>query len=118
MPGVLDALGFYMNTSLPLHSYNKTDTVGGEDEEYFDDFKNLSSNNEMPVKITNMVISYASFINGIQVTYMTSIAEETSTTLTHGTLAQQNYLGHSDLAVLDFDADEWITRVDVSSRCS
>ena len=113
---VLDALGFYMNTSLPLHSYNKTDIVGGEDGDDFDDFKNLSSNNELPVKITNMVISYASFINGIQVTYMTSIAEETSTTLTHGTFARQNYLGHSDLAVLDFDTDEWITRVDISSR--
>ena len=113
---VLDALGFYMITSLSLLSYNKTDGIGGEDGEYFDDFKNLSSNNETPVKITNMVINYASFINGIQVTYMTSMPEGTSTTLTHGTLARQNYLGHSDSAVLDFDADEWITRVDISSR--
>ena len=115
---VLDSLGFYMNTSLPLHTYNKTDLVGGEDGEYFDDFESLLSNGsaEIPLKITNMVISYGSFINGIQVTYMTSMAEGTSITLTHGTLDRQNYLGHSDLAVLEFEADEWVTRINISSR--
>ena len=101
--------------SLPLNSYQKTDLTGGDLGTDFDDFKNLSSNNEKPVKITSMVIcSSANFINAIRVTYLTS--KGTSTTLTHGTLVRENWLEHSNFALLDFNTNEWITRVDISYR--
>ena len=110
---VLDAIGFYINTSLPLSSYNKTNLLGGEGGSDFDDLKNLSSRNEKPLKITNMVINYNKFINGIEVTYM--VCSGKSATVTHGTLASDNWMGRNSFAFLDFEADEWITRVDVSA---
>ena len=74
-------------------------------------------NNEKPVKITSMVVSSsANFINTIRVTYLTS--KGTSTSITHGILAQENLLGRSNFALLNFDTDEWITRVNISSRPS
>ena len=48
---VLNAVGFYMNASLPLSSYNKTDLFAGANGGIdFDDFKNLSSKNVTPIK--------------------------------------------------------------------
>ena len=105
---VLDSIGFYINTSaVPLTSYQKTDLVGGEGGSEFDDFKILASKNEKPLKITNMIINYGSLIIGIQVTYMVSNGGITTTT--HGFLNSQG-------AILDFDADEWITKVDISKK--
>ena len=114
---VLDAVGFYMNTSVPFISYKKTDLIGGIGGDNFDDFVILATKNEKPLKITNMIINYGSlsaFINGIQVTYM--VSKEATTTATHGTLVPDNSQGHNYFAILDFDADEWITKVDISSR--
>ena len=84
---LLDAVGFYINTaSLPLTSYRKTNIIGGKTGNDFDDFKILASNEGKPLKITNMVVSYASFVVGIQVTYLMSINGGTTTTVTHGTI--------------------------------
>ena len=111
---VLDSIGFYINTSaMPLTFYQKTDLIGGEFGSEFDDFKLLTSKNEKPLKITNMIINYNPFINGIQATYM--VSNGSTTTITHGNL-EQNFQGSNDFAVLDFDVDEWITRVNISSK--
>ena len=113
---VFDALGFYIDTNLPLNSYKKTDRFGevGLTSLYFDDFEILSSRNAgKPLKITNMVISYASYIVGIQVTFLTS--NGTSITLAHGYITREYWIDDSTaLAKIDFDADEWITEVDIS----
>ena len=103
---VLDAIGFYIDPSLPLNFYNKT-VVGGEGGNDFDDFKNLSSRNEKPLKITNMVINHNKMINGIQVTYM--VCSGASISITHGTIAVDS------LSFLDFEADEWITKVNTTT---
>ena len=113
---VLYAVGFYIDTSLPLNSYQKTDRFGevGLASFYFDDFEILSSRNAgKPRKITNMVISYASHIVGIQVTFLTS--NGTSITLPHGSITRAYWIDDSAaLAKITFDADEWITKVDIS----
>ena len=112
---VLDAIGFYVNASLPLSSYNKTPLFAGSDSGIdFDDFKNISSKNETPVKITNIVINNNKVINGIKVTYM--VSSGASVTITHGTLklVTDYTLGQRSLSFLDFEADEWITKVNVT----
>ena len=107
---VLNALGFYINASLPLSTYNKTSLfAGAEGGIEFDDFRNLLSRNVTPIKITNMIINRNKVINGIKVTYMVSRGPPIN--ITHGTLAANNTSGHSSLSILDFEADEWITEV-------
>ena len=108
------AVGFYIDTSLPLNSYRKTNLFGGVGPLRFDDFEILSSRNAgKPLKITNMVISYASYIVGFQVTFLTS--NGTSITLPHGSITRAYWIDDSAaLAKIDFDADDWITEVDIS----
>lgn len=67
---LLDAIGFHTNHDAPLDSYEKTDLIGGSDESAFDDFILLSNDEVQIVKIKSIIISYAVFINGIQVTYL------------------------------------------------
>ena len=113
----LDAIGFYVNPAVPLSSYQKTNLIGGRaGTDSFDDFELFASKNEKPFKITNMVISHGVYINAIQVTYLTS--NGASITLTHGTLNTDNWLGNKYFDVLNFDADEWITKVNISPRFS
>lgn len=99
---VLNALGFYM---LPFSAYNKTALFSGTDGGIvFDDFKNLSSRNETPIKITNMVINHNNkLISGIRVTYMVSRGAHIN--ITHGALAAIN------TTVINLEANEWITEV-------
>ena len=108
---VLDALGLYIDpnpvVAAPTALYKKTDLVGGEGGDGFDDF--LLSN-EKPFKITKILINYGSVINGIQVTYL--LPSGAISTVLHGVLSQDNFQYDG---ILDFDKDEWITRVDISS---
>lgn len=115
---VLDSIGFYINTNLPLSYYWKTNTTGGPrpGTNQFDDFELIAAKGEKPLKITNMVISHGVYINAIQVTYLTSTGVPIS--LTHGTLNTQNWLTNKYFDVLDFDNDEWITSVNISPRYS
>ena len=65
-----------LHTALPPYSYNKTELVGGDSGDSFDD---VLSGSEQPSKITNMIIDYKIsggpgidfdyVVNGIQVTY-------------------------------------------------
>ena len=113
---VLDSVGFYINANVPVSSYQKTDLIGGKGGTGFDDFELFASKDEKPLKITNMVISHGVYINAFQVTYLTTTGESIS--FLHGTLNTQNWLGNKYFDVLDFDADEWITRVNISPRYS
>ena len=70
----------------------------------------MNPDSEMPSKITNMIINYGSAINGVQVTYL--LPSGASSTVLHGVLSRDNWQYDG---ILDFDDDEWITRVDVSS---
>ena len=99
---VLNALGFYM---LPFSGYNKTALFSGTDGGIvFDDFKNLSSRNETPIKITNMVINHNNkLISGIEVTYMVSRGAHIN--VTHGAPVAINTSG------INLETDEWITEV-------
>ena len=116
---LLDSVGFYVNSAnLPLSSYRKTNITGGNrpGTDQFDDFEIIASKGEKPLKITSMVISHGVYINAFQVTYLTSTGVPIS--LLHGTLNTQNWLGNKYFDVLDFDDDEWITRVNISPRYS
>ena len=110
----MDAIGFYIDPSLPLNFYKKTDlfVTGRTDGTDFDDFKNLTSRNEKPFKITNMIINQDKYIYSIQVTYM--VCSGATVSITHGTLAVDNHVLGS-LSLLDFEADEWITKVDIQT---
>lgn len=113
----LDAIGFYVNANVPSKSYQKTNLTGGRaGTDSFDDFELIASKTETPFKITSMVISHGVYINAIQVTYLTS--NGASLTLTHGTLNNKNWLGNKYFDVLNFDDDEWITKVNISPRFS
>ena len=106
---VLDAIGLYINPNpASTTSYKQTNPIGGGGGDGFDDF--LSDTGEKPFKITNMLINYGSAINGIQVTYRSPSGA--SSTLLHGVLSRDNWQYDG---VLDFDEDEWITRVNISS---
>ena len=107
---VLDALGLYVESNpvaTPTTSYKKTDLIGGTGGDGFDDFL---SDSEKPFKITNMLINYGSVINGIQVKYL--LPSGAISTVLHGVLSRDNWQYDG---ILDFDDDEWITRVDISS---
>ncbi len=115
---VLDSIGFYVNTNLPLSFYQKTNVTGGPrpGTDQFDDFELIAAKDEKPLKITNMVVSHGYYINAIQVTYLTSTGIPIS--LTHGTLNTQNWLTNKYFDVLDFEDDEWITSVNIAPRYS
>ena len=115
---VLDSIGFYVNTNLPLSYYQKINISLGlkPGTDQFDDFELIAANGGKPLKITNMVISHGIYINAIQVTYLTSSGAPIS--LTHGTLNTHNWLTNKYFEVLDFDDDEWITSVNISPRWS
>ena len=91
-------------------SYKKTDLIGGAGGDSFDDFL---SNSKTPFKITNMLINYGSAINGIQVTYL--LPSRATSTVLHGVLSRDNWQYDG---ILDFNNDEWITHVDISSGLS
>jgi hypothetical protein len=57
-----------------------------------------------------MLINYGTAVNGIQVTYL--LPSGAISTVLHGVLSRDNlqYDG-----ILDFNKDEWITRIDISS---
>ena len=107
---VLDAIGLYIDLSVPATvSYDKSDLIGGAGGDGFDDILS-NPDSETPSKITSMIVNYGSAINGVQVTY--SLPSGASSTVLHGVLSRDNWQYNG---VLDFDDDEWITQVDVSS---
>lgn len=111
----VDAIGFYINSAsaLPLSFYNKTKLFGGGEGTDFDDFETLTSlNNSNSLKVTNIVINYAKTISGIKVTYM--VSSKVSITVEHGDLTTDSS-GQRRNSFLDFEADEWITKIDISS---
>ena len=104
---LLDAIGFYIDPHLPPNAYNKTDLIGEGSGDDFDDFLLYS---EKPSKITKMIINYGYRINSIQATYLLPSGE--SSTVLHGHPSKDNL---QQDGILDFDVDEWITQVNISS---
>ena len=109
---IMDAIGLYINSSIPPNMYKKTDLIGGEGGDGFDDFL-PAGDSEKPSKISNMVVNHGKQINGIEVTYM--LPSGASSTVLHGVLKRDTYQFDG---ILDFDHDEWITQVNISSGAS
>ena len=105
---VLDAVGLYINSTVPISLYEKTDPTGGDGGESFDDFSPDVENN--PVRISSMIVNHGDRVNGIRVKYM--LPDGDFSVVEHGGLSKP-FDG-----VLDFDDDEWITRVNISSGTS
>ena len=108
---ILDAIGLYIDSSVPLSFYKKSDVIGGEGGDGFDDFS--SDNEKNPVKISNMIVNYGAHVNGIQVTY--TLPNGVSSTVLHGVLSRDTLQFDG---ILDFANNEWITQVNISSGAS